>query len=103
MATHLVRPALLRDPVHLLAFGFGAGLSPYAPGTFGTLVAVPIVIFVAQFGWIAHLLFAFAACIGGIYLCGASARKLDVHDHPGIVWDEIAGFTVTMLAAPPVP
>jgi phosphatidylglycerophosphatase A len=103
MATHLVRPALLRDPVHLLAFGFGAGLSPYAPGTFGTLVAVPIVIFVAQFGWIAHLLFALAACIGGIYLCGASARKLDVHDHPGIVWDEIAGFTVTMLAAPPEP
>jgi phosphatidylglycerophosphatase A len=100
MPTAIVRPAALRDPVHLLAFGFGAGLSPYAPGTVGTLIAVPIVMFVAQFGWIAHLLFALAACIGGVYLCGASARKLGVHDHPGIVWDEIAGYSVTMLAAP---
>jgi phosphatidylglycerophosphatase A len=100
MPRPIARPGLLRDPVHLLAFGFGAGLSPFAPGTFGTLIAVPIVIFVAQFGWIAHLIFALVACAGGIYLCGESARKLGVHDHPGIVWDEIAGYTVTMLAAP---
>ncbi len=103
MAIQPARPSLLRDPVHLLAFGFGAGLSPYAPGTIGTLIAVPIVILVAQFGWITHLAFALAACFGGVYLCGESARRLDVHDHPGIVWDEIAGYTVTMLAAPPEP
>lgn len=96
----LIRPALLRDPIHLLAFGFGAGLSPYAPGTIGTLVAVPIVMFVAQFGWLAHLIFALCAFLGGIFICGESARKLGVHDHPGIVWDEIAGYSVTMLAAP---
>ena len=100
-ASRAVRVGMLRDPIHLLAFGFGAGLSPRAPGTFGTLVAVPIVLVVAQFGWLAHLAFAIAACAGGIYICGASARKLGVHDHPAIVWDEIAGFTVTMLAAPP--
>jgi phosphatidylglycerophosphatase A len=86
-----VRPGLLRDPVHLLAFGFGAGLSPYAPGTFGTLVAVPIVLLVSQYGWVVHLAFALFAFVGGIYICGASARKLGVHDHPAIVWDEIAG------------
>jgi phosphatidylglycerophosphatase A len=103
MAIQPARPSLLRDPVHLLAFGFGAGLSPYAPGTIGTLIAVPIVILVAQFGWITHLAFALAACFGGVYLCGESARRLDVHDHPGIVWDEIAGYTVTMLAAPAEP
>jgi hypothetical protein len=74
-------PGLLRDPVHLFAFGFGAGLSPYAPGTIGTLIAVPIVIFVAQFGWAVHLIFALLACIGGIFLCGESAKRLDVHDH----------------------
>jgi phosphatidylglycerophosphatase A len=84
----------------LLAFGFGAGLSPYAPGTIGTIVSVPIVILVAQFGWVYHLVFALLACGGGIYLCGESAKRLDVHDHPGIVWDEIAGYSVTMLAAP---
>jgi phosphatidylglycerophosphatase A len=94
-------PVILRHPVHLLAFGFGSGLSPFAPGTCGTLLAIPIVLFVQQFGWWAHVGFACVAFLGGIYVCGESARRLDVHDHPGIVWDEIAGYTVTMLAAPP--
>ena len=94
-------PRLLREPVHLLAFGFGAGLMPKAPGTFGTLMAVPIVFGIMQFGWPAHVAFAVAAALLGIYICGESARRLGVHDHPGIVWDEIAGFAVTMLAAPP--
>jgi phosphatidylglycerophosphatase A len=93
-------PALLRDPVHFLAFGFGAGLSPVAPGTFGTLVAAPLVALVMSFGFAAHLAFACAATLAGVYICGESARRLAVHDHPGIVWDELAGFTVTMLAAP---
>jgi phosphatidylglycerophosphatase A len=94
-------PKLLRDPVHLFAFGFGAGLSPFAPGTFGTLIAIPIVLLVHQFGFVTHAVFAVAAIAFGIYVCGESARRLGVHDHPGIVWDEIAGYTVTMLAAPP--
>lgn len=94
-------PALLRHPVHLLAFGFGSGLSPVAPGTFGTLIAAPIVMFVMSFGFATHLTFAIVACVGGVYICGESARRLAVHDHPGIVWDEIVGYTVTMLAAPP--
>jgi phosphatidylglycerophosphatase A len=93
-------PSLLRQPVHLFAFGFGAGLMPRAPGTFGTLIAVPIVLLVAQFGWTALLAFAVASFLAGIYICGESARRLGVHDHPGIVWDEITGYSVTMLAAP---
>ena len=94
-------PALLRQPVHFLAFGFGAGLMPRAPGTFGTLIAVPIVWLVMQYGWFALLAFAVVTFIAGIYICGESARRLGVHDHPGIVWDEITGYSVTMLAAPP--
>jgi phosphatidylglycerophosphatase A len=93
-------PALLREPVHLVAFGFGAGLSPYAPGTFGTLIAIPIVLFVMQFGLVAHLVFAIFASVFGIYVCGESARRLNMHDHPGIVWDEITGFAFTMLLVP---
>ena len=96
-------PRLMREPVHLIAFGFGAGLSPWAPGTFGTLVAIPIVLFVMQFGFAAHLGFALFASVFGIYVCGESARRLAVHDHPGIVWDEIAGFAFTMLAVPANP
>ena len=60
-------PALMRDPIHLLAFGFGAGLSPWAPGTFGTLLAIPITLFVMQFGFAAHLGFAIVA--SGLQQC----------------------------------
>jgi phosphatidylglycerophosphatase A len=94
-------PSILKDPVHFLAFGFGAGLSPVAPGTAGTLVAVPLVFAIMQFGPMVHAVFAGIAILAGIYICGASARRLQVHDHGGIVWDEICGYTVTMLAAPP--
>jgi phosphatidylglycerophosphatase A len=95
-------PKALRQPVHLLAFGFGAGLSPKAPGTMGTVIAVPIVAFVMHFGWQMHVAFTVAAFVAGIWICGESARRLGVPDHPGIVWDEIVGFSVTMLAAPPI-
>lgn len=94
-------PRLMRQPVHFLAFGFGSGLMPAAPGTFGTLAAVPIVFAVMQLGWIAHVTFVVAACLAGLYICGESARRLGVHDHSGIVWDEICGYAVTMLATPP--
>jgi phosphatidylglycerophosphatase A len=94
-------PSAMRDPVHLVAFGFGSGLIPWAPGTWGTVIAIPITLFVMQFGFVAHLAFTVAAALVGVYVCGASARKLGVHDHPGIVWDEITGFAVTMLAVSP--
>lgn len=93
-------PGLMREPVHLVAFGFGSGLMPWAPGTFGTLIAIPITLFVMQFGFAVHLAFAILAAVFGIYVCGESARRLGVHDHPGIVWDEITGFAVTMLTVP---
>jgi len=91
---------LLRQPVHLFALGFGTGLSPKAPGTLGTLVAIPIVLVIAPYGWAAHAGLTVVCFAIGCYLCGESARRLGVHDHPGIVWDEITGYLVTMLAAP---
>ena len=93
-------PALLRNPIHLLALGFGSGLAPRAPGTFGTLVAVPIVWGVMQFGFAAHVAFAIVATAAGIWLCGESARRLGVHDHPGIVWDEITAFMIVLFFTP---
>ncbi len=88
------------DPVHFLAFGFGAGLAPVAPGTFGTLVAVPIELLLRPLALGARIGVVVAICLIGIWLCGESARRLDAHDHPGIVWDEIAGYLLAMLAAP---
>jgi phosphatidylglycerophosphatase A len=101
MRTSADPQTILRSPIHFLAFGFGSGLSPYAPGTCGTLVAVPLVYGLAQLGWWTHLSVTIAAFVVGIYLCGESARRLGAHDHSGIVWDEFVGFSVTMLAAPP--
>ena len=94
-------PALLREPVHLFALGFGAGLSPRAPGTVGTLVAIPIVWSITHVGPWALAVFAVVATLAGIYICGESARRLGVHDHSGIVWDEIAGYAVTLAPVTP--
>jgi phosphatidylglycerophosphatase A len=94
-------PRLLREPVHLLALGFGAGLSPVAPGTVGTLVAVPIVWSITQLAPWALAVFAVLAALGGIYVCGESARRLGVHDHSGIVWDEITGYAMTLAPVAP--
>jgi len=88
----------LRNPVHLLATGFGAGLSPFAPGTFGTLVAVPLVLLLADLSLLGYLLLTAAFFLLGIWLCGRTAQDLGEHDHGGIVWDEIVGYMITMLA-----
>ena len=85
---------------HLLAFGFGAGCSPKAPGTMGTLLAVGIYLPLSYLPLWAYGLVLLLVILAGIWLCGKAARDLGVHDHPGIVWDEIAGFLLTMFAAP---
>ncbi len=86
------------DPVLWLAFGFGSGLSPRAPGTMGTLVAVPFV-GLALLGLSAPLysLLTLAVALLGVPICGGASRRLQVHDHGGIVWDELAGLFVTAL------
>lgn len=91
---------VLASPVHFLAFGFGSGLSPKAPGTVGTLAAIPLYLLLAPLplGW--YLLAVLLVAVLGVWLCGESSRRLGVHDHGGIVWDEFAGFLLTMSAAP---
>ena len=90
----------LREPVHLLALGFGSGLAPIAPGTFGSLVGLALALLALQAGWWPALGAAVLASVAGVWICGESARRLGVHDHPAIVWDEVAGMMVVMLAAP---
>ena len=92
---------LIRHPIHFLSLGFGSGLSPFAPGTAGTLVAVPLFyissVYLPVFGYV------IATCVitlVGIYLCEKTTSALGVHDHPAIVWDEIAGYLITMLFIP---
>ncbi len=91
---------IMRDPVHWLAFGFGSGCSRFAPGTFGTLAAVPLYLLLMKTPLWAYLLVTLLMFLVGVWLCGKTTRKLGVHDHSGIVWDEIVGYLVTMAAAP---
>jgi len=86
---------------HLLAFGFGAGCSPKAPGTMGTLLAVAIYLPLSPLPIVAYGVVLAAVILVGVWLCDRASRDLGVHDHPGIVWDEIAGYLLTMFAAPP--
>ena len=100
--THKVSiPGLnLRNPVHLLAFGFGSGVLPFAPGTFGTLVAVPLYLLLQPLPLLSYLATLLVAFIVGVWLCEKTSRDLGVHDHGGIVWDEIVGYLLTMTFAP---
>jgi phosphatidylglycerophosphatase A len=88
------------NPVHLLAFGFGSGLSPKAPGTFGTLVGIPFFLVMQPLPLGYYLVITAMAFMLGIWLCEQTSRDLGVHDHGGIVWDEIVGYLVTMAVAP---
>lgn len=92
---------VLTDPVHFLAFGFGTGLAPVAPGTFGSLPALLLGWLTIGAGLYVQLATATVLIVAGIWLCGESSRRLGVHDHGGIVADEIAGMYVTLLLAPP--
>ena len=89
-----------RSALHWIAFGAGAGLAPRAPGTAGTAVAIPIYAAVAGEPVAVYLLAVALVVAVGVWTCGRTARDLGLHDHPGIVLDEIAGFLVTMTALP---
>jgi len=92
---------IVSDPVLFLAFGFGSGLAKKAPGTFGTLAAVPLYLALIQVqNLIVYSVVTLLVILIGVWICGQAAEKLGEHDFGGIVWDEIAGFLVTMWLVP---
>jgi len=96
-----LRKVALGTPMGFLAFGLGSGLSRYAPGTMGTLLAIPFAILLkslpAAWFWLV-LAFLFLA---GVYLCEVTSKRLDLHDPGGIVWDEMVGYWLTVALLPP--
>jgi phosphatidylglycerophosphatase A len=86
---------------HWIAYGFGAGLCRWAPGTLGTLVAVPVYLLLRPLPLPWYLGVLLACFLIGVWACGKTARELNAHDPAAIVWDEILGFLLTMTAAPP--
>ena len=90
----------LKNPIHFLALGFGSGLMPKAPGTFGTLAAIPVYIILSQLDLWLFISITAVISILGILICDYTSKALGVHDHSGIVIDEIAGYLITMIAIP---
>ncbi len=100
MMKNNIHNTVLRNPIHFISFGFGSGLSPIAPGTMGTIVAIPIFLLVSDLPIIYYLTCVIFIFILGCWSSAATAKALKVHDHPGIVIDEIAGYLITMILVP---
>lgn len=90
----------MKNPVHFCALGFGSGLIPLMPGTFGSLAAIPLVLLFAPAGNVIFITATILSCIAGVYFCGKTATDMGVHDHGSIVWDEVAGMLLTFLFVP---
>jgi phosphatidylglycerophosphatase A len=101
MRAELRQRISLKNPLHFLAFGFGSGLAPKAPGTFGTLAAIPLVVLLSFY---CPLPIYIGLCVlfsvVGIWICGHTANDMQVHDDSSIVWDEVVGMMITMVAVP---
>lgn len=100
MRRHTLPSGIWNNPIYFATLGFGAGAVPYAPGTAGTLLAVPAYVLMSSappVWYVSIVLMLFAV---GVWLCHQTEKALGVHDHPSIVWDEIVGYLVTMFIAP---
>ena len=88
---------LFSHPAHFIALGFGAGLAPVAPGTFGTLVAIPMAMALRANMPDPYFLAAIVVfALLGVWACGVTGRDLGVPDHGSIVWDEVVAFLLVL-------
>ncbi len=100
MTTSPDRAFLFAHPAHFIALGFGAGLVSKAPGTFGTLVALPLYALTAGLPAIAYWGLLLLGGLLGVWACDRTGRALGAPDHGGIVWDEIVAFLIVLPFAP---
>lgn len=104
MSETTLRPTwrfVLAHPAHFIAFGGGAGLAPWAPGTFGTLLAIPLYWLVApHLPAAGFLLFWLVLFILGVWASGITTRALGVPDYGGLVWDETVAFLLVLFFVP---
>lgn len=91
---------LLSHPAHFFSLGFGSGLAPKAPGTFGTIIGLPLFWLISSYGFSIKLTIIAAIFIVGIYCCDKTGKALGVADHGAIVWDEIVAMMLVLAFAP---
>src|SRR5436190_13230271 len=89
-----------QDPLYFIAFGFGSGAMPFAPGTFGTLMAIPFYLALRPLSLTIYLVVLTIFTVFSMWLSSYISKQIDVHDHPGMCIDEVVGFLVTMINAP---
>jgi phosphatidylglycerophosphatase A len=89
-----------QDPFSFIAFGFGAGLMPRAPGTWGTLAAIPLYLLISNLAWEYYLFITIMAFFLGVFVCHRVSSEMGIHDYGGIVWDEVVGYFLTMFMVP---
>ena len=89
-----------QKPLYFIAFGFGSGAMPYMPGTFGTLMAIPFYLLIQNLPLMVYLSIVILITLSGIWMCDVLSREMGEQDPPGMVWDEIAGYGITMAGAP---
>jgi phosphatidylglycerophosphatase A len=92
--------SIWKNPWHFIAFGFGTGAIPIAPGTFGTLIAIPIYLYLESYSNTFYFIFLILFTFFSIWLCEKVSDEIKVDDHQGMNIDEIVGFLVTMFWAP---
>jgi phosphatidylglycerophosphatase A len=91
---------LFSHPAHFLSLGFGSGLAPKAPGTFGTIVGVMLFYVVKDWSLQAHLSLFGCLFLLGVFCCNSTGKALGVSDHGGIVWDEIVAMILVLAFTP---
>lgn len=91
---------VFEKPLYFIAFGFGTGIIPFAPGTFGTLFAVFLYSLLPALSFSSHLIITTIITVLSIFICDKVSREIELHDHPGMCLDEFPGFFVSMLFAP---
>ncbi len=89
-----------QDPLYFIGFGFGSGLLPFAPGTWGTLAAIPLYYLMNNMHWAVYLALIVFFFIVGVKASDKISTDLGVHDYKGIVWDEVVGYLLTMFLVP---
>jgi phosphatidylglycerophosphatase A len=89
-----------QHPAYFIAFGFGSGLLPIFPGTWGTVAAIPLYLLLVGQSTQLYLAIVIIAFVSGIWITQIVSQELGEHDYGGIVWDEIVGYLVTMLYVP---
>jgi len=95
-----VPAAVWQDPLYFIAFGLGSGAMPFAPGTFGTLMAIPFYLLLQSLPLFVYLIFVLVFIAFSSWISDRISRDTHTHDHPGMCIDEFAGFFVTMIHAP---